>query len=71
LKKLSLSTRNWICVDCNTKHDRDENASKNLELYPKFLGNKILKDQKLVEISVVNEICETGTKQLSYCCRKV
>lgn len=28
-----LSVREWSCPDCNSKHDRDINASKNLELY--------------------------------------
>ena len=42
----------------------------NSKLYPKFLGNKICKDQKPAEISEVDGICEAGTKQLSYFCRK-
>ena len=33
--KLELKTRDWTCEGCNTHHDRDYNASKNLELlYP-------------------------------------
>lgn len=27
---LTLSIRDWICPECNTQHDRDENAAKNL-----------------------------------------
>ncbi|MDQ0462247.1 transposase, partial [Clostridium sardiniense] len=26
-----LALRNWICPNCGAKHDRDLNASKNLE----------------------------------------
>jgi putative transposase len=28
---LKLSDRKWVCMNCGTLHDRDENASKNLE----------------------------------------
>ena len=31
-KKLELKTRHWVCMECNTLHDRDYNAAKNLEL---------------------------------------
>lgn len=30
--KLNLKTRSWTCDECNTCHDRDYNAAKNLEL---------------------------------------
>lgn len=72
LLKLPLSVRNWKCPLCDKEHDRDENASKTLELYPaickkypKFLGNSTLKVKKPVEISEVNEVRETGTRQFS------
>ena len=28
----SLDVRGWTCPDCNTKHDRDVNAAKNIKL---------------------------------------
>lgn len=31
--KNNLTIRKWTCPECNTIHDRDINASKNLELY--------------------------------------
>jgi putative transposase len=33
LPELALSTREWTCAKCNTRHDRDINAALNLEKY--------------------------------------
>ncbi|MEA5582885.1 RNA-guided endonuclease TnpB family protein [Nodularia harveyana UHCC-0300] len=30
--KVDLSVRSVLCLNCNTEHDRDENASKNIEM---------------------------------------
>jgi putative transposase len=54
--KLSLNIRSWTCEGCNTLHDRDENAAKNLEdvAYREFLGNGS-SEQKPVEIPLTAE----------------
>jgi putative transposase len=31
--KLTLADREWTCEDCGVHHDRDQNASTNLENY--------------------------------------
>ena len=46
---LSLSDRNWTCAGCNTEHDRDVNAAKNIkdmgiEKYRRNYGNLRLSD---------------------------
>lgn len=37
-EKLKLKDRNWLCIHCNTYHDRDTNAAKNI--LNKFINNQ-------------------------------
>lgn len=38
--ELKLSDREWTCKNCNTHHDRDVNAAKNLQFYGLWLIDK-------------------------------
>ena len=42
-KSLTLSDRIWTCDNCNTPHDRDINAAKNIK-------NFAIQDQNLISI---------------------
>ncbi len=48
---LTLKEREWSCPQCNTHHDRDVNASKNLRKE----GIRILKDQNITIINSHND----------------
>ncbi len=37
-EQLTLKDRVWVCKYCDSQHDRDENASKNLEFYVDHLS---------------------------------
>lgn len=53
-KDLKLSDRKWICKACHTTHDRDMNASINLEQwYRESLENQSL--QNLTEETKASE----------------
>jgi putative transposase len=43
--ELSLSERTYTCDVCGLVADRDENASLNLEAYPRLAGNTVLQDR--------------------------
>lgn len=53
---LRLDERVWTCMNCDTAHERDENASINL----KNEGIKILKEDRRITI-IHDDICTAGT----------
>ena len=36
---MTLADREWTCNDCGVRHDRDRNASTNLENYGKLVAS--------------------------------
>jgi putative transposase len=55
---LSLKDREWVCTNCNTKHDRDINAAKNIKTFGLQKQNLIGMESpkfKPAEISNVDE----------------
>lgn len=75
IESLTLGTRKWTCNVCETTHDRDINASINLESLipihirparPESTPAEITAMQKSVFPILVTSIVETGSKHYSY-----
>jgi len=45
-ERLALSTRDWKCPECHQRHDRDENAAKNILARGLQTAQKVLKKRK-------------------------
>ncbi|NES66207.1 MAG: IS200/IS605 family element transposase accessory protein TnpB, partial [Okeania sp. SIO2D1] len=59
--KLDLSIREWICLNCETKHDRDENAAINILVaggQSETLNGRRGKRKTIVKVAAA---CETST----------
>ena len=70
---LTLSDRSWTCRGCGVVHDRDENASIMLELYPGLWGTGEFKSRTPMDdhastiptLGKASKIVEVGTKTCS------
>jgi putative transposase len=72
---LTLSDREWVCERCSVVHDRDENAAKMLEMYPRLLGEQGIQSRTpmddytstpRVKDRRASKIAEVGTKPCSH-----
>ena len=64
-EKLDLGTREWKCPECNTIHDRDENASKNILNYNTVGTTERACGEMKQPAFLPTNLCETGIRLLS------
>jgi putative transposase len=62
---LNLSIREWICLDCQTTHDRDENASRNL----RSEGIRILSTNTVGHTEI--QACGEAVRLVGTCTKKL
>jgi len=63
-KDLKLSDREWTCGNCNTFHDRDVNAAKNLQYYGLWMIDKHLSESSTTVSSTGSYAC--GDERLQF-----
>ncbi|HEY9866210.1 MAG TPA: RNA-guided endonuclease TnpB family protein [Candidatus Obscuribacterales bacterium] len=61
---LDLSVRDWICPNCQTHHDRDENAARNI----REEGIRILSTNTAGHAEI--KACGEGVRLVAACCKK-
>ena len=54
---LRLSDREWTCPGCGMRHDRDENAARNIGLE----GKRILREEMSIKIITSSTVGTTGS----------
>ncbi len=60
--KLDLSIREWECLNCRSKHDRDENAARNILVaggQSETLNGQVLKHETTAKVAAA---CEMSTR---------
>jgi putative transposase len=62
--ELKLSDREWTCKNCNTHHDRDVNAAKNLQYFGLWLIDKHLVERPTTVSSTGSYAC--GDERLQF-----
>ena len=56
--KLDLSVRSVLCINCGTEHDRDENASRNIEMVGMGHRHDLKRTQRDCKTTTVAELNE-------------